>query len=58
MDTLTISIAVGLIVSLLFTERFGLSSGGMIVPGYRGSQDQRRTQAPSARGGRRPTKRG
>ncbi len=34
MDTLTVSIAIGLIVSLLFTEYFGLSSGGMIVPGY------------------------
>ena len=34
MDTLTVSIAVGLIVSLLFTEMFGLSAGGMIVPGY------------------------
>lgn len=34
MDTLTLSIAIGLIVSLLFTEVFGLSAGGMIVPGY------------------------
>ncbi|MCP4194002.1 MAG: poly-gamma-glutamate biosynthesis protein PgsC [Planctomycetaceae bacterium] len=34
MDTLTVSIAIGLIVSLLFTEMFGLSAGGMIVPGY------------------------
>jgi poly-gamma-glutamate biosynthesis protein PgsC/CapC len=34
MDTLTLSIAIGLVVSLLFTECFGLSSGGMIVPGY------------------------
>ncbi len=34
MDTLTLSIAIGLIVSLLFTEIFGLSAGGMIVPGY------------------------
>lgn len=34
MDALTISIAIGLIVSLLFTEAFGLSAGGMIVPGY------------------------
>ena len=30
---------------------------GMIVPGYRGSQDQRRTQAPNTRSGRRSTKR-
>ena len=34
MDTFTVSIAIGLIVSLLFTEFYGLSSGGMIVPGY------------------------
>jgi len=34
MDTLTLSIALGLIVSLLFTEAYGLSAGGMIVPGY------------------------
>ncbi len=34
MDTATLAIAVGLIVSLLFTELFGLSGGGMIVPGY------------------------
>ena len=34
MDPLTVSIAIGLIVSLLFTEYFGLSTGGMIVPGY------------------------
>jgi poly-gamma-glutamate biosynthesis protein PgsC/CapC len=34
MDTLTLSIAIGLMVSLLFTEIFGLSAGGMIVPGY------------------------
>jgi poly-gamma-glutamate biosynthesis protein PgsC/CapC len=34
MDTLTLSIAIGLVVSLLFTEFFGLSAGGMIVPGY------------------------
>jgi poly-gamma-glutamate biosynthesis protein PgsC/CapC len=34
MDDLTLSLAVGLIVSLIFTEVFGLASGGMIVPGY------------------------
>jgi gamma-polyglutamate biosynthesis protein CapC len=34
MDTLTLSIAVGLVVSLLITEVVGLSVGGMIVPGY------------------------
>ncbi|MEM6688570.1 MAG: poly-gamma-glutamate biosynthesis protein PgsC [Planctomycetota bacterium] len=33
MDT-TIAIGLGLIVSLVFTEAFGLSVGGMIVPGY------------------------
>jgi poly-gamma-glutamate biosynthesis protein PgsC/CapC len=34
MDVQTLSIGIGLIVSLLFTEIFGLSVGGMIVPGY------------------------
>lgn len=34
METLVVSIAVGLVVSLLFTEAFGLTVGGMIVPGY------------------------
>ncbi len=34
MDTTTISLAIGLIVSLAFTEMFGLAAGGMIVPGY------------------------
>ena len=34
MDIATLAIAIGLIVSLLFTEIFGLSGGGMIVPGY------------------------
>lgn len=34
MDTATLAIAIGLIVSLMFTEMFGLSGGGMIVPGY------------------------
>ncbi len=34
MDTMTVSIAIGLMVSLLFTEAYGLSAGGMIVPGY------------------------
>ena len=34
MDVATLAIAIGLIVSLLFTEVFGLSGGGMIVPGY------------------------
>ncbi len=34
MDTFTVSIAIGLVISLLFTEWYGLSAGGMIVPGY------------------------
>ncbi|TWU39068.1 Capsule biosynthesis protein CapC [Novipirellula aureliae] len=34
MDTLTISIGIGLAVSLLFSEIFGLAAGGMVVPGY------------------------
>lgn len=34
MDHLVISIGIGLVVSLLFTEIFGLQVGGMIVPGY------------------------
>ena len=34
MDVHTVSIGLGLIVSLLFTEFFGLAVGGMIVPGY------------------------
>jgi hypothetical protein len=33
-ETLVVSIAVGLVISLLFTEAFGLTVGGMIVPGY------------------------
>lgn len=34
MDAMTVAIGLGLIVSLLFTEAFGLAAGGMIVPGY------------------------
>jgi poly-gamma-glutamate biosynthesis protein PgsC/CapC len=34
MDWQTVAIGIGLIVSLLFTEAYGLSAGGMIVPGY------------------------
>lgn len=34
MDATTLAVAVGLIVSLMFTELFGLTGGGMIVPGY------------------------
>lgn len=34
MDGITISLAIGLLVSLAVTEVFGLAAGGMIVPGY------------------------
>jgi poly-gamma-glutamate biosynthesis protein PgsC/CapC len=34
MDTLALSIGIGLAVSLLFSELFGLAAGGMVVPGY------------------------
>lgn len=34
LDPVSSSIAVGLAVSLLFTEIFGLAAGGMVVPGY------------------------
>lgn len=34
MDPLTLSIGVGLIVGLIFVSFLGLSTGGMIVPGY------------------------
>ena len=34
MEWIAVSIGIGLIVSLLFTEAFGLNVGGMIVPGY------------------------
>lgn len=33
-DLLTLSIGIGLAVSLLFSELFGLAAGGMVVPGY------------------------
>ena len=33
-DILTASIGIGLAVSLLFSELFGLAAGGMVVPGY------------------------
>ncbi len=33
-DLLPLSVGVGLAVSLLFTEAFGLAAGGMVVPGY------------------------
>jgi gamma-polyglutamate biosynthesis protein CapC len=34
MDPLTLSIGVGLLVGLIFVSFLGLSTGGMIVPGY------------------------
>ena len=34
MDLLSIAIGIGLVVSLLFSEMFGLAAGGMVVPGY------------------------
>ncbi len=34
MELLTLSVGIGLAVSLLFTEMFGIASGGLIVPGY------------------------
>lgn len=34
MDGVTIALAVGLLVSLAVTEVFGMTAGGMIVPGY------------------------
>ena len=33
-EFLPLSVGIGLAVSLLFTEIFGLAAGGMIVPGY------------------------
>lgn len=34
MDELTLSIGLGLAISILFSETFGIAAGGMIVPGY------------------------
>ncbi|MBI4704364.1 MAG: poly-gamma-glutamate biosynthesis protein PgsC [Deltaproteobacteria bacterium] len=34
LELLPLSVGIGLVVSLLFTEMFGLAAGGMIVPGY------------------------
>ena len=34
METLAVSIGIGLVVSLLFSELFGIASSGLIVPGY------------------------
>lgn len=33
-DLLSLSIGVGLAISLIFSEMFGLAAGGMVVPGY------------------------
>lgn len=33
-EPLTLSVGIGLAVGLLFVEFFGLSAGGMVVPGY------------------------
>jgi poly-gamma-glutamate biosynthesis protein PgsC/CapC len=33
-DLLTVSIGIGLAISLLFSEMFSIAAGGMIVPGY------------------------
>lgn len=34
MELLTLSIGIGLAVGLLFAELFGVTAGGMVVPGY------------------------
>jgi poly-gamma-glutamate biosynthesis protein PgsC/CapC len=34
MEFLPLSVGIGLAISLLFTEMFGIAAGGMIVPGY------------------------
>lgn len=33
-DLLSLAIGIGLAISLLFSEMFGLAAGGMVVPGY------------------------
>ncbi|MBZ0270939.1 poly-gamma-glutamate biosynthesis protein PgsC [bacterium] len=33
-ELLVLSIGIGLILSLVFTEMFGMAAGGMVVPGY------------------------
>jgi len=35
-DILSLSVGIGLVVGMLFTELFGIASGGLIVPGYIG----------------------
>ena len=34
MEFLPLSVGIGLAISLLFTEMFGIAAGGLIVPGY------------------------
>ncbi len=34
MEPLSVAIGLGLVVSIVFTEIFGLAAGGMVVPGY------------------------
>lgn len=34
MNLLSVSVGIGLVVSLLFTEIFGVASAGLVVPGY------------------------
>lgn len=34
MEHLPIAIGIGLVISLLFSETFGVTAGGMVVPGY------------------------
>jgi gamma-polyglutamate biosynthesis protein CapC len=33
-ELLALSVGIGLVLSLLFTEMFGIAAGGMVVPGY------------------------
>ena len=33
-ELLPLSVGIGLVVSLIFSELFGLAAGGMVVPGY------------------------
>ena len=33
-DPLSLAVGIGLVVSLVFSELFGLAAGGMVVPGY------------------------
>ena len=33
-ELLTLSISIGLVVSLIFSELLGIAAGGMVVPGY------------------------